>query len=381
MIIFINPYTHHSYFSVLALSKLGKIEILCPPLSLQILLSTWRKDKLKQSRSLRGALVLQPAALILYLAFKKCLLSEAAYSRLFKVLAFLLIYKRRDAVIYCYQDYMLPVMQLSSSWGTWICEFIIQAPSDQPNHASSLEAARLAAQVIVPTSRLSQELLPQGVSTCLAPYGGNKAQFLATPVSYRKKAERKHKENTDSLIVIARANSFRKGFDLLVEALELLDQRWPSHIQTELQITICGSLEEGHSQEKLAQAQASLSINGHISIKAAQFSQGEYQALLADADLFVMPSRLEGSSPAALEALWMGVPSLLSANCGVDRFSNSRHGILLDPNTASTLASCFTCVLESPSTLDQWSANLIEDRSLFTWDSYLELIPKIVGSR
>jgi glycosyltransferase involved in cell wall biosynthesis len=216
-------------------------------------------------------------------------------------------------------------------------------------------------------------------SLTLAPYGGDKINYLATKKQQPGVATLHDRELKGSILIAARANSYRKGFDLLIEAIQQLDLNWPIDVQHTLHIQICGDVAVGDLSRQLQALQKKLEGKGRISLHAGQLSLDAYQELLSRADLFVMPSRLEGSSPAALEALWTGVPAFLSEACGIDQFSSGRHGQLLHPNTAECLAKALMAVLLNPGQLVSWRKALQNDRSLFTWSNYLRILPEIIA--
>jgi glycosyltransferase involved in cell wall biosynthesis len=81
---------------------------------------------------------------------------------------------------------------------------------------------------------------------------------------------------------------------------------------------------------------------------------------------------LEGSSPAALEALWLGVPSVLSQACGIDQFKDGDHGIILSKVTPQLLCDALYSVIQCPIKLMTWRSSIENDISLYTWKSYLE---------
>jgi glycosyltransferase involved in cell wall biosynthesis len=115
-----------------------------------------------------------------------------------------------------------------------------------------------------------------------------------------------------------------------------------------------------------------LSNNGIINISTKQYSQSAYLNLLSSSDLFVMPSRLEGSSPAALEALWLGIPSILSQACGIDQFKDGDHGIILSKVTPQLLCDALYSVVQCPLKLRAWRSCIENDISCYTWNAYLD---------
>lgn len=378
-IIFINPQAQHSFFSLHALSKCGHVEYLCPPLSLQLALGHWLDGKLDAHHSVISLLFFQPASVLFFILFKKNVIPEALYVQAFNVLAYLFLMGRPRSTVYIYQDYMLPLVRRYAGKHRFVCEFIIQISQGEPNYESSIKAAALVDDVVAATKLIIDQLSGHEHSPTLAPFGGDKINYRATKKQQQRMVSLHERKFEGSILIAARANSYRKGFDLLIEAIQQLDLNWPIDVQHTLRIQICGDVADGDLSRQLQALQKKLEGRGCISLHAGQLSMDAYQELLNRADLFVMPSRLEGSSLAALEALWTGVPALLSEACGIDQFSSGRHGQLLHPNTAECLAEALMAVLMNPSQLVSWRKALQNDQPLFTWSNYLRILPEIIA--
>lgn len=383
---FINPYTNHSYFTLLSLSRLGPVEVLCPPLALQLLLGQWSMDGLRMKYSLVGCLLAQPIALLAYIMYISHIIKEPSYLFWLQQAARILLMPRNRQVIYCYQDYLLGLFDENTRAARYIIsEFIIQIPSNQPNYRSSLRAAQKAHFVIAPTKVIQEELKFSTSKVYIAPYGGDKYRYRRKKILINGFSQHsaRTKSNTiqdSSMIIVARSNSHRKGLDLLLQALLAISARPELSSFPKFHVVICGSVSPGPLLTSLLKAQSKLSTYGFILLSWGQLSQDSYAALLSRASLFLMPSRLEGSSYAAIEALSMGVPALLSKQCGVETFKPDIHGLLIDISSAESLEFALKSVLECPSLLQTWRSNLQVDRKLFSWDGYLDRVAEAVGS-
>ena len=373
--IFVNPHSHHAYFTCLALSRLGPVQILCPPLLLQLWLGQWKREGLRIEGSFIGTVVATPLALAAFLLYRLKLLSEASYCQGLALAAGLLARRRTRTLIYVYQDYLLPLLRANGAHPV-VVEMIIGTSPAQPNYSSTLEALQHASLVVAPCRQILEDLPSQSVPVQLAPYGGNKAAYRgrASPLLIRDHPVR----GTRSLTIAARAHDHRKGIDILLGALARLQQQ-PIQGAISLRIVICGPVvNQAYLREITVLNQ---NISGlQLQIQTGQLSQDSYLDLLQEADLFVMPSRLEGTSPAALEALWMGVPAILSPQCGVDHFRAGAHGRLIDPNTPENLAGILADILSHPQHLSDWRHQLEQDRGLYSWDSYFEGMGKGVAA-
>jgi glycosyltransferase involved in cell wall biosynthesis len=72
------------------------------------------------------------------------------------------------------------------------------------------------------------------------------------------------------------------------------------------------------------------------------------RAKLAEADVFVLPSRYEGMSNAALEAMETGLPVLLTRCGGIDTYIDDSSGWLCEPNDQEGLTAALLRMLDTP---------------------------------
>ena len=374
-IIFVNPHTHHAYFTCLALSRLGTVQILCPPLLFQLWLGQWKRKGIRAGGSLIGWGFATPMALVAFLFYKLKILSEASYCKGLMLAAGLLLKGEERSLLYVYQDYLLPLLR-SSEGHSVVVEMIIGTDPAQANYTSTLEALHRASLVLAPSHQILNAGIPKSVPILFAPYGGDKAAYRGNASALPR---RDHSAiGVRSLTIAARAHDYRKGIDILLGALARLQQQTVQGSIC-LRVVICGRVMNQTYLRKI------ISLNRQASdlslqIFTGQLSQDSYYSLLQQADLFVMPSRLEGMSLAALEALWMGVPAVLSPHCGVHQFRAGVHGQFTDPNTAETLACILKQILSSPQQLFEWRQQLEQDRGLYSWDSYLQRVEKGVAA-
>lgn len=378
--IFINPYAHHAYFSILALSRLDDVEILCPPFIIDLLLRRWKTRGLRLHYSAINFFFISPILVFVYWSKQFGLFSDKSYIKIFVYCASLLLRCSGERVIiYCYQDYLLNLIKQANSSVHFIVEFIIQFPRDQPNSDSSIEVAHLATAVTAPTKLIVDELVQHGIQASLTPYGGDKLSFRnlksragrKTSIFYDIPANHVHeKQRCDTFLIAARSNSLRKGMDILLEALDALDQDFPDSSFSSLEVIICGNVTDPYLANCASRLSKQFNASGKVRLRNGQLNQDNYLQLLKSSDIFVMPSRLEGSSYAALEALWQGVPSVLSPFCGVEMFKPAEHGELLDPLTSDSLEKILREILIDPDRLDNFRFSLERDQHLFTWERY-----------
>jgi len=378
-LLFINPHGHHSFFTALALSKIKPVQILCPALSLQLWRGYWRRHDLQLASSSPRQIYAQILALFAHLGFKAHWLSEEIYHKIFRIAAQIFLSKKSRKIVVYYQDYLYPLLSKPNTYELRICELIIDSNPEQHNWTTTLAAAKSADVVVAPNMAMAETLFDNEVSLKLVPYGGDKRNFLAainkSEPSSGQDTSKSPWHNQPSLRIAARANSYRKGADLLLDALLKLNKlliEKPVNNELKVQIAICGSLDDSRLWPLLENTQNSLSETGIISITAQQYSQAKYLNLLTESDCFLMPSRLESSSLAALEALWNGVPSILSTNCGVEQFRSGQHGLIIESLTGESIATTLHTILSEPEHLQTWKHNLAKDQNLFGWDRYFQ---------
>lgn len=367
--LFANPHIHHSYFTVQALSTVVPVIILCPPLQLQLLQKKWSTLGLRIKPPSTKQRLVQVLCLIGFLLFKLKLIRERQYLYVFSRGTDLLLRDRRGYILVHYQDYLSLSDASLNSIAYNICEMIISTTELSHNYQSTLNSANTADLVVCPSTSLANNFSYRGIKTLLAPYGGDKSDFLAKANFQQTPKCSQYKRTTrKSVVICARANSHRKGLDILLESLAILNNRISQIPYESIDIRICGSL---HSLEDANMLRLFASkFNKKISITAKQYSQKSYNAIISSSDFFVMPSRLEGTSPAALEALWHGVPCILSAECGIDSFINGRHGVLMKSLSSTCLAESLYELISNVAATRQMAANLAEDKDLFSWSNY-----------
>ncbi len=122
----------------------------------------------------------------------------------------------------------------------------------------------------------------------------------------------------------------QKGFDILVDAMSHLDDRF--------QLTILG---EGNEQERLKQQIKTLGLEGKIRLLGFQHNPYAY---MREADLFILSSRYEGLPNVVLESYVCGTPCIAFDSPGgtTEVIEDGKTGILVKDFTAAGLATAIT---------------------------------------
>lgn len=191
-------------------------------------------------------------------------------------------------------------------------------------------AYRFATRVVANSPAAVQVLESDGVAAtrlALIPNGLDAA-------AYRARAPR-----PDMTRVITVANLRpEKNHETLIAAAAALIKTHP-----QLRYQIVGDGSRRAELEQLAQLRGvahAIEFLGH---------REDVAALLADADLFVLPSRSEAFPNAAIEAMAAGLPVICSAVGGLlDLVAPGRTGTLVDPSDPESLAAAIGSLVDDP---------------------------------
>jgi len=372
-ILFCTPFTNHSYFTVLALQPLGNLTILCPPLLLQLLLGKWKSFLSPVFSTNILIALLQYISILLFLFYKLKLLPQLVYLWLFSHASGLTSILLDRPILVHYQDYITVPSYARQYLLYEISEIIISTNPSSANWLSTIKSVQQSDLIVAPNYNVLHNLLLYNKSYLIAPYGGDKSTYQNNnrPFFPHIKFPSPQPLSKSATVIVARANSHRKGIDILLDSLYMLLPKLAKTGTKPLIVHICGKPQDcdfGNISYQITTFAKSLNID--FSLHARQHSQCQYLQLLSTANMFVMPSRLEGSSPAALEALWFKVPSIISLNCGIPQFIDRRHGLILRDNTPSQLYEYLFYCISCPDFLHKTRSNLSLDSHLFTWSTY-----------
>lgn len=130
----------------------------------------------------------------------------------------------------------------------------------------------------------------------------------------------------------------QKGFDILLRALALLKTR------NDFLVEIVGDGKDRADLEALA---AQLGVGQRVCWRGA-LSPAEVLTALGDADVFLQPSRYEGLSNAALEAMSCGLPVIVTRCGGIDTYIDASRGWTAPIEDPQALAKKISMALETP---------------------------------
>jgi len=383
--IFANPFLNHSYFTTLALTTHTRLLLFCPPLQIQFLLGVWKFTPSISIHTSPLYILYSSIFISIYIFYKIRLFSHSFYITLFiHFLSSYISIIRSPFTLVFYQDYLDQLLPLLPLRSTTICELIIDTAPGSSNYSSTLSSIKYSDYLFIPSKSLIHLVHAFQDKIHLAPYGGDKTDYIlySKPrATFKPSLDSYTDLYTREFLIVARCPTIRKGADIFLRSLVSLNSFLSQCLPTvSVKVIIAGHISDQSLSLLYNETKSHLELSGQIKLQTGQLSQQGYLSTLEASDLFVMPSRLEGSSLAALEALWLGIPSILSPFCGIDFFKNNKHGLLLKDLDECDLAQCIYYFLSTPSRLSVCQNFLAQDRDLFSWQHYLNSYRSLIAS-
>ena len=151
----------------------------------------------------------------------------------------------------------------------------------------------------------------------------------------------------------------KKGFDLLISAFGQLAQQ---HSDVGLVIAGAGpELGRLRAQVELSGLQDRVHFPGSL-------TRERVASVMAGAEMFVMPSRVEPFGIVVLEAWAAHVPVVVSAHGGAPEFVRDRcDGVVVNPDNPSALAEAINGLLRSPTERERLASNADGTLPRFSW--------------
>ena len=153
--------------------------------------------------------------------------------------------------------------------------------------------------------------------------------------------------------------SFKKGLDLLLEAVAPLDG---------VHVAIVGPDDGDGTLRRLEALRDRLGLRDRVHLPGPT---GDPAAAYADADVFALPSRNESFGMVAAEAAAAGMPVVVTDRCGVAELLADR-GALVVPCEADAIRGAIARVLAEPELRARLSAGGREVARATTWDAVAE---------
>ena len=162
-----------------------------------------------------------------------------------------------------------------------------------------------------------------------------------------------------------------KGFDILIQTAHLLGQQLEN-----VHFLIVG---DGQCKPELLDQVNALGVNKSVTFAGYQ----DHETVLSfvkSSEIFIMPSRYEGTPIALLEAASLGIPVIASNVGGIPELVQDQvHALLVPPDDPQSLAQAVKRIINDKKLAETLSANAVErikekfniDRQLeLTWSAY-----------
>ena len=178
-------------------------------------------------------------------------------------------------------------------------------------------------------------------------------------------------------LYLGRLDVFHKGLDILLDATALLAAQG-----TPIRLRIAG---RGGDLAEIAKKIGELGLRDRVSL-LGPVTVAERRTLLAEASVFVMPSRFEGFGIAAAEAMAAGVPVIASDVPALrEVVAPPAGGVVVPPRNARALAGAIHDLLGNPDQLATISATARASAERFRWqhvaDGHLQFLKAIAEPR
>jgi glycosyltransferase involved in cell wall biosynthesis len=191
------------------------------------------------------------------------------------------------------------------------------------------------------TERALQQRYPAG-HAALATYYSD----IELPESAFASAPRKLSKNcTPRIVFVGSLAQPYKAVDVLIDALV------SCQAQINAELVIVGS---GRHQLELEQRAKALGLADRVCFRGQLTTSLEVRAELDSADLFVLPSRVEGLPRAMIEAMARGLPCIGSNVGGIPELLPAED--IVPPDNVAALASKIIEVVQQPARMQQMSA-------------------------
>jgi len=208
------------------------------------------------------------------------------------------------------------------------------------------------------------------MARAIGEFFGRPAIYIPNGVDtdYFRPADNLSRMSENFQLITVAAIERRKGFEVVLSALPgVLEQ------QQNIQYTIVG---DGPDCEWLRKTVADLRLDAHVRLPGAV---NDVRPFMREADLFLLPSYGEGMPNAYLEALAMGLPTIVSNDPPYDTIAGPAFSIRVNRSDPNMMENAILSLLRDPHRRKQMGqAARREAETKYNWNSvateYLKLI-------
>ena len=199
-----------------------------------------------------------------------------------------------------------------------------------PQIALQRRAYRCAHAVVANSSAAARQLEIEGLSR-------ERIRIIANGVNLDRYPARTNVRPVRTIITVANLRT-EKAHERLLDSAAVLAAAHPS-----LRFLIVG---DGPRRAELEARARTLGVDERVSFLG---HREDVPSLLAQADLFVLPSRSEAFPNAAIEAMAAGLPVVATAVGGLlDLVQDGRTGVLVEPDSPTALTSAIDALVRMP---------------------------------
>jgi len=224
---------------------------------------------------------------------------------------------------------------------------------------------RYAARIVATSEMERQELLDDGVPNdkVVLRYNGIDvpgALDKGWPGTFRAKWGIR----SDELIVLFLGRLIpRKGADVLIDA-------FAQACAEKGRLVIAGPEGEPGYRATLEERAREAGIGSKVIFTGALYDQDK-ESVLADADIFVLPSRYENFANSAAEAMAFGVPVIITEFCGLRSLVRGRAGLVVSPEKMA-LAKALSDLISDSELYARLKAGCSKVAAELGWDRVTE---------
>lgn len=197
---------------------------------------------------------------------------------------------------------------------------------------------RNAAEIVATSEMEQQELLADGIPSAkvVVRYNGIDSNLVASLPPRGSFRAKLHISPEEPLILFLSRLIPRKGADILIEAFV---RACPESGR----LVIAGPEGEPGYRGYLERCAKESGAEARVLFTGGVYDD-EKGALLADADVFVLPSRYENFANAAAEAMAAGIPVIITDSCGIRSLVEGRAGLVIPPEKEALVEALHTLV-------------------------------------